>query len=98
MISGGVGTNVPFAFWPQNISQSESGYIANVGYDGENNILDARLAVQRDASPRQSDEAKGGEAFHGLESDGKNGGCDPISTRRHSVPKREAWTARDGME
>ena len=41
---------------------------------------------------------KGGEAFRGLESDEKNGGCDPISTRRHSVPKREAWTARDGME
>jgi hypothetical protein len=33
---------------------------------------------------------KGGEAFRGLESDGKNEGCDPISTRRHSVPKREA--------
>ena len=29
---------------------------------------------------------RGGEAFRGLASDGKNGGCDPISTRRHSVP------------
>ena len=88
----------PFAFSPQRISRSESGFIANVCYEDENNISDARLAVLRDASPRQSDEAKGGEAFRGLESDGKNEGCDPISTRRHTTPKREAWTARDGME
>ena len=56
----------PFAFSPQRISRSESGFIANVGYDDENNISDARVAARRDASPRQSDVAKGGEAFRGL--------------------------------
>ena len=32
----------PFAFSPQRISRSESGFIANVGYYDENNIPDAR--------------------------------------------------------
>ena len=97
-IGDGVAANVHSLFSPQRISRSESGLGTNFCYDDENNISYALVAVLRDASPRQSDVAKGGEAFRGLESDGKNGGCDPISTRRHSIPKRKAWTVRDGME
>ena len=53
----------PFAFSPQRISRSESGFIANVGYDDENNISDARVADRRDASPQQSDVARAGRLF-----------------------------------
>ena len=97
MMSGGVGTNVPFAIPPdqhRNIclrfgdgvaanvhslfrrktSRSESGFIANVGYDDENNISTAcptgRLwqatfwHILRGTSANPL--IKGGEAFRGL--------------------------------
>ena len=38
----GVAANVHSLFSPQRISRSESGFIANVGCDDENNIPDAR--------------------------------------------------------
>ena len=61
----------PFAFSPQRISRSESGFIANVGYDDENNISDARVAARRDASPRQSDVARAGRLFAACRATGK---------------------------
>ena len=53
----------PFAFLPENISRSESGFIVNVGYDDENNISDARVAARRDALPHQSGVARAGRLF-----------------------------------
>ena len=67
----------PFAFLPRNISRSESGFIANVCYDDEKNLSDARQTGRlcqatfrhilrgTSANPHH----KGGESFRGLESD-----------------------------
>ena len=64
----------PFAFSPQRISRSESGFIANVVYDNENNISAARVAARRDALPHQSDVARAGRLFAACRATGKGGG------------------------
>ena len=86
----------PFAFSPQRISRSEFGFIANVGYDDENNISDARLAVLRDASPRQSDVARAGRLFAAWRATGKTE--DATRFRRVGIPSRNVRLGRHGME
>ena len=56
----GVAANVHSLFRRKT---SESGFIANVGYDDENNISDARVAARRDALPHQSEVARVGRLF-----------------------------------
>ena len=64
----------PIRFPPQNILRSEFGFIANVGYDDDKNLSDARqtgrlwqvtfrhILLVTSANPFP----KGGEAFRGL--------------------------------
>ena len=86
-----------FAEWPfERISRSEFGFIANVGYDDENNISDARLAVLRDASPRQSDVARAGRLFAAWRATGKTE--DATRFRRVGIPSRNVRLGRHGME
>ena len=86
----------PFAFSPQRISRSESGFIANVGYDDENNISDARAAARRDASPRQSDVARAGRLFAAWRATEKTE--DATRFRRVGIPSRNVRLDQIGTE
>ena len=86
----------PFEYTPQRISRSESGFIANVGYDDENNMSDARVAARRDALPRQSDVARAGRLFAAWRATGKTE--DATRFRRVGIPSRNVRLDQIGTE